>query len=178
MRDASSTTEGSKSAGPSSLRLRVGVLLVLLWMLPFWLLAPAIAHALSGGSNSPSVATVTTTIIVVQNLIGLVGLWVAGTQVKSIIKGSTKRHAIAAIWSILLHGDIRAQGEGGNDSKGGRPAREPPLIPNPHPLQSPPPGPFPFPLPPTPPPPSLSLSPNTSILAHRLPRKPDAPEYH
>ena len=124
MRDASSTTGNSRSAGPSPLRLRVGVLLVLLWIVPFWLLAPGIAHALSGGSNPPSVAAVTTTILVVQTIIGLVGLWVAGTQVKSIIKGSTKRHAIAEIWSILLHGDIQAKGDGGNNPKEGRPARE------------------------------------------------------
>jgi nitrate reductase gamma subunit len=104
----------------------VGVLLVLLWMVPFWLLAPVIADALSGSSNSPSVAEVTTAILVVQTVIGLVGLWVAGTQVKSIIKGSTKRHAIAAIWHILLHGDVRREGDAGNAPKEGlQPRLEP-----------------------------------------------------
>jgi hypothetical protein len=34
-------------------------------------------------------------------------LWIAGTEVKSIIKGSTMRHALEAVWSILLHGEIR-----------------------------------------------------------------------
>jgi hypothetical protein len=51
---------------------------------------------------------VTTTIVVVQTLLGLLGFWVAGTQVNSIIKGSAKLRAIGAIWSIFLHGDIRA----------------------------------------------------------------------
>jgi hypothetical protein len=84
-------------------------------------LAPAIAHSLSGLSNPPSVAAVTTTIVVVQTIIGLLGFWVAGTEVKSIIKGSTMRHALGAIWSILLHGDIRGHGDDGIDPIEGRP---------------------------------------------------------
>jgi hypothetical protein len=85
------------------------VFLILLWIVPFWLLAAPIAHSLSGLSNPPSVAAVTTAIVVVQTIICLLGFWVAGTEVKSIIKGSTMRHALAAIWSMLLHGDIRGQ---------------------------------------------------------------------
>ena len=121
MRDGSSKTEHTKSAGPSPLRLRVGVFLILLWIVPFWALAPYIAHSLSGLSNPPSVAAVTTTIVVVQTIFGLLGSWVAGTAVKSIIKGSTKRQALGAIWSILLHGEIRGQGDVGNDLNEGDP---------------------------------------------------------
>jgi hypothetical protein len=83
-------------------------------------LAPFIADSLSGLSNPPSVAAVTTTILVVQTIIGLLGFWVAGAAVKSIIKGSTKRHALGAIWSILIHGDVRGQSEVGNDPNEGR----------------------------------------------------------
>ena len=119
-----SSTEDAKSAGMSPLRLRVGVFLILLWIVPFWALAPLIADSLSGLSNPPSVAAVTTTIVVVQTLLGLLGFWVAGTQVKSIIKGSAKLRAIGAIWSIFLHGDIRGQGDVGNDPNEGRPPRE------------------------------------------------------
>ena len=124
MRDGTSTTEGTKSAGLSPLRLRVGVFLILLWLLPFWALAPHITHSLNGLSNPPSVAAVTTTIVVVQTIIGLLGFWVAGTEVKSIIKGSTMRHALGAIWSMLLHGDIRRHGDDGTDPNEGRPPRD------------------------------------------------------
>jgi hypothetical protein len=124
MRDGSSTTEDAKSAGPSPLRLRVGVFLILLWIVPFWALAPRIAHSLSGLSNPPSVAAVTTAIVVVQTIIGLLGFWVAGAAVKSIIKGSTMRHALGAIWSMLIHGDLRGQGDVGRDPNEGRPPRE------------------------------------------------------
>ncbi len=119
-----SSTEDAKSAGMSPLRLRVGVFLILLWIVPFWLLAEPIAHSLSGLSNPPSVVAVTTAIVVVQTILGLLGFWVAGTQVKSIIKGSTKRHALGAIWSMLLHGEIRGQGDVGDDANEERPPRE------------------------------------------------------
>ena len=123
MRDESST-EDTKPAGLSPLRLRVGVFLILLWIVPLWLLAEPIAHSLSGLSNPPSVVAVTTAIVVVQTILGLLGFWVAGTEVKSIIKGSAKLRAIGAIWSMLLHGDIRGQGGVGNDPNEGRPPRE------------------------------------------------------
>ncbi|HKG28638.1 MAG TPA: hypothetical protein VKB01_05840, partial [Thermomicrobiales bacterium] len=70
------------------------------------------------------VAAVTTAIVVVQTIIGLLGFWVAGAAVKSIIKGSTMRHALVAIWSMLIHGEIRGQGEVGNDPNEERPPRE------------------------------------------------------
>jgi hypothetical protein len=124
MRDGASTTENAKSAGPSPLRLRVGVFLILLWIVPFWALAPRIADSLSGLSNPPSVAVVTTAIVVVQTIIGLLGFWIAGAAVKSIIRGSTMRHALVAIWSMLIHGEIRGQSEVGNDPNDGRPPRE------------------------------------------------------
>jgi hypothetical protein len=73
MRDGASMTENTKSAGPSPLRLRVGVFLILLWIVPFWALSPRIADSLSGLSSPPSVAAVTTAIVVVQTIIGLLG---------------------------------------------------------------------------------------------------------
>ena len=73
MREGSSTTEGPKSAGLSPLRLRVGVFLIILWWTPFWAFAARIADSLSGLTNPPSVAADTTTIVVVQTIIGLLG---------------------------------------------------------------------------------------------------------
>ena len=124
MRNGTSTTGDLELAGVSRLRLRVGVLLILLWLIPFWALAPHIAHSLSGLSNPPSVAAVTTAIVAVQTILGLLGFWVAGTQVKSIIKGSTKLHALGAIWSIFIHGDVRGHDTVGADLDEGQPPRE------------------------------------------------------
>ena len=121
MRNGASAKRNTRPAGRSALRLRMGVLLVLLWLLPFWALAPYIAHSLRGLSNPPSVAAVTTAIVVVQTILELLGFWVAGTEVKSIIKGSTMWHALGAIWSILLHGSIRGQAGNGINSGAGLP---------------------------------------------------------
>jgi hypothetical protein len=106
MRHRTPTTDDTTSSRPSPLRLRVGVALILLWWLPFWALAPYLTHSLSGLSNPPSVGAVTTVIVVVQTVVGLLGFWVAGRQVKAIVQGSTKKRALRAIWSIFLHGEI------------------------------------------------------------------------
>ena len=66
---------GHEIGWPVPLRLRVGVLLILLWIVPFWALAPFIANSLSGLSNPPSDAAVTTTILVVQTILGPLGFW-------------------------------------------------------------------------------------------------------
>lgn len=126
------SADQTKSASPSPLRLRVGAFLIIMWLLPFWALAPEIAHSLRGLSNPPSVAAVTTTIVIVQTIAGLLGLWVAGTEVKSIIKGTTMKHALGAVWSILLHGQIQGSTkdgiengvENGIDPKEGQPQRD------------------------------------------------------
>ena len=56
----------------------------------------------------PSVAVVTSVIVVIQTIIGLLGFWVAGSQVKKMIKEAPrKRVALGQIWSIFLHGRIR-----------------------------------------------------------------------
>src|SRR3954447_17175416 len=100
-------SSGAKSVSP--LRLRVGVLCILLWWAPIWLLVPLVAESLSGLDPPPSVALVTTVIVVVQTLIGLLGLFIAGTSVRPIVKGSTKRTALRSIWQIFLHGKIQGE---------------------------------------------------------------------
>jgi hypothetical protein len=101
--------EEDESASGSALRLRLGVTLILLWWIPFWALAPHIADSLSSLSNPPSVAEVTTFIVVVQTIVGILGFLVAGKVVKSIIKGAPKKQAFGDIWYILIHGRIRGE---------------------------------------------------------------------
>ena len=117
MHDRAPITKDAGSAGLSPLRLRFGVALIILWLLPFWALGPEIAHSLSGLSNPPSAAAVTTAIAVVQTVLGLVGFWVAGTAVKSIVKGSSMKHALGALWSMFIHGDVP-----GHDAVGTEPS--------------------------------------------------------
>lgn len=99
-------TQESNGEPTRPVRLRVAVALVLLWWVPFWLLGPRIAGWLSGIDNPPSGATVTTAIVVVQTIVGLVGFWLGGTEVKAIVRRSTKKRAFKVTWSVLLHGEI------------------------------------------------------------------------
>lgn len=104
--ELTAATEPPPTASP--LRLRLGVFLILVWWAPIWALAPAITHGLSGLPVPPPVAVVTGVIVVVQTIIGLLGFWVAGSQVKKIVKEAPrKRVALGQIWSIFLHGRIR-----------------------------------------------------------------------
>lgn len=93
----------------SALRLRVGIVLVLLWWLPFWALSPAIADTMSGLANPPSVAAVTTVIVVLQTIIGVVGFVVAGAEVKAVVTNAPKKKALGIIWYLLIHGRMPEQ---------------------------------------------------------------------
>src|SRR6478609_6217481 len=111
---------GRDEASRGAVRLRVAVAMVLLWWVPFWLLGPRIAGWLSGLASPPSAATVTAAIVVGQTIVGLIGFWLGGTEVKAIVQRSTKRQALRAIWSVLRHGEIRGHPRGdssGNDER-------------------------------------------------------------
>jgi hypothetical protein len=111
--------EEEESARVSPLRLRIGVALILLWFLPFWALSPYIADSLSSLSNPPSVAEVTTFIVVVQTVLGILGFLVAGKEVKSIVKGTTKKLAFGNIWYMMIHGKVRGGPIAGADPHSG-----------------------------------------------------------
>lgn len=98
--------EEIKTNQVSPLRLRIGVMLILLWWLPFWLLSPYIAD-LIGTDGSPSVASITTVIVVIQTIIGFLGIFVAGKEVKTVINGTSKKQAISQIWYMLIHGEFK-----------------------------------------------------------------------
>ena len=123
MRRRRSRTKDAELGGLSPLRLRAGVALIILWLLPFWALAPEIAHSLSRMSDPPSAAAVTTYIVVAQTIMGLLGMWIAGTEVKSIVKGSTLKRSLSALWFILIHGKVREPETTGTDPGEGDPPR-------------------------------------------------------
>lgn len=85
----------------SAARLRVGVVLVALWWLPVWLLAPVITQLWDLDST-----TVLIGVIVVQTVVGLVGVLVAGRQVYRIMQGVSRRQLLPTVWQVLRHGAI------------------------------------------------------------------------
>jgi hypothetical protein len=86
----------------SPIRLRVGVLLIFLWWIPFWAAAPAIARWF----GIDDTGKVTFAIMAVQTVIGGIGVVVAGKQVSTVIKSMPFRQVPGTIWKLLLHGKI------------------------------------------------------------------------
>lgn len=85
----------------SVFRLRLGVVLIGIWWIPIWLLAPVVAHI----AGEP-VGSVTLTIAIVQTIIGLVGVLIAGRQAAKIVRHTGMRAVPGKIWHVLWTGRL------------------------------------------------------------------------
>ena len=91
----------------SATRLRIGVLLLVLWFLPFWLLGPEVAQAL-GIDSSRGVAVVTGLITIVQTIIGIAGAFIAGKQAAQLMKHGSLRKRLRRVGHVLWTGEIQS----------------------------------------------------------------------
>lgn len=90
----------------SPTRLRVGVVLLVLWMLPFWWAGPAVADLL--GFNSPKASSaITFVIIAVQTILGVIGAIVAGKQITTMVKGTSLKKLPRKVIKILWTGEVK-----------------------------------------------------------------------
>ena len=85
----------------SPTRLRVGVVLVLLWWIPVWLAAPVIA-----GWWGLDVQDALIWLVVVQTIVGLAGVLVVGRQIARIMQGIPARRMLPTVWQVLRNGTI------------------------------------------------------------------------
>jgi hypothetical protein len=85
----------------SVLRLRLGAVLIGIWWIPIWLLAPLVAHFVDR-----SVGSLTVTIAIVQTIIGLIGVLLAGRQAAKIVRNTPFRAVPAKIWRVLWTGRL------------------------------------------------------------------------
>jgi hypothetical protein len=83
----------------SVFRLRLGLVLIGIWWIPIWLLAPVVAHVV----DQP-VGSVTITIAIVQTIIGLFGALIAGRQAAKIVRHTGFRAVPRKIWQVLWTG--------------------------------------------------------------------------
>ena len=88
----------------SVFRLRLGVVLIGIWWIPIWLLAPIVAHLV----DQP-VGSVTLVIAIVQTIIGLIGLLFAGRQTAMIVRHTGFRAVPAKIWHVLWTGRLEPE---------------------------------------------------------------------
>jgi hypothetical protein len=85
----------------SVFRLRLGVLLVGIWWIPIWLVAPLVAHFFHW-----PIGKVTLLIAIVQTVIGLIGAWLAGGQAVKIVRHTRLRAVPGKIWHLLWTGTL------------------------------------------------------------------------
>jgi hypothetical protein len=83
----------------SVFRLRLGVVLIGIWWIPIWLLAP-----LAADFSAQPVGQLTLVIAIVQTIIGLIGALVAGRQAAKIVRHTPVRAVPRKIWHVLRTG--------------------------------------------------------------------------
>ena len=88
----------------SVFRLRLGIVLIGIFWIPIWLLAPLVAHFV----DQP-VGEVTLTIAIVQTVIGLLGVLVAGRQAAKIVRHTPWRAVPGKIWHVVWTGKLPEQ---------------------------------------------------------------------
>ena len=89
----------------SVFRLRLGAVLIGIWWIPIWLLAPLAAHVLDQPVGSLTIA-----IAIVQTIIGLIGVLLAGRQTATIVRHTGFRAVPRKIWHVLWTGKLDAPG--------------------------------------------------------------------
>ncbi len=100
---ANSEEVNSYSVAQSVLKLRVGVIFLILFWLPFWLLEPLLSAVL-GINTASGRHKLLVIVIIIQTIFGIVGLLLVGKQTIRLLKHTTKRHVIKTLWRMLIHG--------------------------------------------------------------------------
>lgn len=88
----------------SATRLRVGAILLLIWFIPFWALAPWIAKNL--GWSEHAGVELGIVMSVCQTLIGIVGAFTAGKEATALVKGTPFKKVPARAWHIIWTGHV------------------------------------------------------------------------
>ncbi len=86
-------------------RLRIGILLIILSWFPFAQILIEVAHSNNKLSSEHSANIFRLAVWTVQFIIGLFGLWLAGKVVADQIKHDGWKRTPANVWRIFLHGE-------------------------------------------------------------------------
>ena len=89
----------------SSRRLRVGVVLLFLWWIPFWLLQPLFAVVFSVQSPEGQ-SRILVGILLIQTILGFTGLFVVGKQIAQIMRHKSYKQMFPTVWHALIHGEL------------------------------------------------------------------------
>lgn len=83
----------------SVFRLRVGIILFILWWFPIWIIVPIVKDF-----TPFKVRFIFVCVALIQTIFGIVGAFLAGREAIGIIKKTPIRKSIKTIWSIFIHG--------------------------------------------------------------------------
>ncbi len=85
----------------SVFRLRLGVVLIGIFWIPIWLLAPVVARLLG-----ESVSSVTITIALIQTALGVLGVLLAGRPTLNLVRRTSWRAVPKKIWHVVWTGKL------------------------------------------------------------------------
>jgi hypothetical protein len=85
-------------------RLRLGILMFILWWLPVYLMVPAVTDALGEHGNAHAIEVTTAVIVLLQTVIGLIGVFLLGKTLALTLKQVTFKKLPATIWHIAWTG--------------------------------------------------------------------------
>lgn len=88
----------------SRLRLRIGIFFIFLWWLPFWLIAPFLSDVF-GLTTAQAQHRMFVAVILVQTVVGVTGVVIAGRLVMSQMRHVPYRKFPKTIWNILKTGN-------------------------------------------------------------------------
>jgi hypothetical protein len=89
----------------SATRLRIGFVLIVLFWLPFWLIAPLI-YTLANVTSATDKSKILVLIIVAQSIMGVLGVIIVGKPIANIVRHTSKRKTPKVIWHTLTSGKI------------------------------------------------------------------------
>lgn len=98
--------ESQESTRTSIFRLRLGVVLLFMWWLPFWIVTPAISDIFGITPNGKHRLLID--VIIVQTILGIMGGVVAGREAISIVKHTSFKRVPKTIYRALRYGDLNS----------------------------------------------------------------------
>lgn len=94
----------SEESKRTALKLRIGIVFIILFWLPAWLLAPSIAELLGDANNAAARHTILVVILLVQTAFGIIGLLLVSREILSLLKKVPRKKIPKTMWRILKTG--------------------------------------------------------------------------
>jgi hypothetical protein len=102
-------------------KIRIGIVLLIVWWLPVYLTVPSLTRALGDSGNHHDVLVITVVIIGIQTVIGFFGLFLVGKELATTLRKVSFRKLPAVVWRIVWSGKTEIHG---NEFKKSKHAKE------------------------------------------------------